>query len=71
MRDHRQQIQQVSSSAATVEPLSALISAKPINVDTQRVLAIMDDLKTKATFLTLLTHQVGSSKMHNPTRTAY
>ncbi|KAF4659370.1 hypothetical protein FOZ61_004804 [Perkinsus olseni] len=33
-------------------------AAKPINVDAQRVLAIMDDLKGKATFLTLQTHQV-------------
>ncbi|KAF4731386.1 hypothetical protein FOZ62_027031, partial [Perkinsus olseni] len=33
-------------------------ATKPINVDAQRVLAIMDDLKGKATFLTLLTHQV-------------
>ncbi|KAF4677789.1 hypothetical protein FOL47_010383 [Perkinsus chesapeaki] len=32
--------------------------AKPINADAQRVLAIMDELKGRTTFLTLITQQV-------------
>ncbi|KAF4720171.1 hypothetical protein FOZ63_029705, partial [Perkinsus olseni] len=46
-----------SLCSARQSSLSARGRAKPINVDAQRVLAIMDDLKGKATFLTLLTHQ--------------